>query len=108
MKEYSSVGGAAATVHSAPGSSGSKSGADVGFAATASMSASELKQWKKDRSFFFKFILTAYLLMYMEAGAVPAMLISLADTFDMSTGQQGLLGGIVFLSIAVGGPFAGM
>jgi MFS family permease len=71
------------------------------------MTPAELKQWKKDRSFFFKFILTAYLLMYMEAGAVPAMLISLADTFDMSTGQQGLLGGIVFLSIAVGGPFAG-
>jgi hypothetical protein len=56
---------------------------------------------------FFYFLFTANLLMYMEAGAVPASLLSIAASFDMSLSEQGLLGGIVFLSIAFAGPFAG-
>uniref|UniRef100_A0A7S1UG98 Major facilitator superfamily (MFS) profile domain-containing protein n=1 Tax=Phaeomonas parva TaxID=124430 RepID=A0A7S1UG98_9STRA len=55
----------------------------------------------------FNFIIMANVCLYLEAGAVPAMLVTLADTFHMSKGQQGLLGGIVYLAISVGGPFAG-
>lgn len=56
---------------------------------------------------FFYFLFTANILMYMEAGAVPASLLPLASSFSMSLSEQGLLGGIVFLSIAFAGPFAG-
>ena len=56
----------------------------------------------------FYFLFTANLLMYMEAGAVPASLLPLSSSFRMSLVEQGLLGGIVFLSIACGGPFAGI
>ncbi len=57
---------------------------------------------------FFIFLLINNLIMYMEAGAVPAMLIPMSQSFSMSTSDQGLLGGIVFFSIAVGGPIAGI
>lgn len=56
---------------------------------------------------FFYFLFCVNVLMYMEAGAVPAMLIPLATSFSMSLSEQGLLGGVVFLSIACAGPFAG-
>eukprot|EP00602_Paraphysomonas_sp_CaronLab_P006006 CAMPEP_0185035524 /NCGR_PEP_ID=MMETSP1103-20130426/27058_1 /TAXON_ID=36769 /ORGANISM="Paraphysomonas bandaiensis, Strain Caron Lab Isolate" /LENGTH=547 /DNA_ID=CAMNT_0027572645 /DNA_START=221 /DNA_END=1861 /DNA_ORIENTATION=+ len=45
--------------------------------------------------------------MYLEAGAIPAMLIQIAESFDMLSGQQGLLGGIAYLSLGFGSPFAG-
>ena len=63
---------------------------------------------KGDTAYFFRFLLSANLIMYMEAGAVPAMLIPISRSFAMSTTEQGVLGGIVFLSIAFGGTFAGM
>lgn len=57
---------------------------------------------------FFYFLFISNLLMYMEAGAVPASLLPLAASFEMTLAQQGMLGGIVFLSIAFAGPFAGI
>lgn len=63
---------------------------------------------KSDAAYFFKFLLCANLIMYMEAGAVPAMLIPISRSFAMSTTEQGVLGGIVFLSIAFGATFAGI
>lgn len=66
------------------------------------------KPLKKEQvSQFFYFLFAANILMYMEAGIVPASLLPLAGSFDMSLSEQGLLGGIVFLSIAFAGPFAG-
>ena len=62
---------------------------------------------KEHVSQFFYFLFSANVLMYMEAGAVPASLLPLAASFSMSLTEQGLLGGIVFLSIAFAGPFAG-
>lgn len=43
----------------------------------------------------------------MEAGAVPALLLHLAKAFNMKSGQIGLLGGIVYISLSVSSPFAG-
>ena len=63
---------------------------------------------KEHVSQFFYFLFTANILMYVEAGAVPASLLPLAASFSMSLSAQGLLGGIVFLSIAFAGPFAGV
>lgn len=62
---------------------------------------------RRDLSYLFKFLLLANFLQYMEAGAVPALLLSISEAFDMDAGQQGLLGGVVYLSLGIGGPFAG-
>jgi MFS family permease len=58
-------------------------------------------------AYLFKYLLAANFLEYLEAGAVPALLLNLAKSFDMNSGQLGLLGGIVYLSLSFGGPFAG-
>lgn len=62
---------------------------------------------KREAAYLFKYLLLANMCMYLEAGAVPALLIRVAEAFHMPSGQQGLLGGIVYLSLALGGPFAG-
>lgn len=62
---------------------------------------------RRDAGYLFYFLLLANLFQYMEAGAVPALLVTIAESFDMDSGQQGLLGGVVYLSLGVGGPFAG-
>ncbi len=62
---------------------------------------------RRDKSYLFKFLLVANFLQYMEAGAVPALLIQLSESFEMGPGKQGLLGGVVYLSLGLGGPFAG-
>lgn len=62
---------------------------------------------KNETLYLFKFLLLANFLQYLEAGAVPALLLSLAQSFEMTPGQQGLLGGVVYLSLGFGGPFAG-
>lgn len=62
---------------------------------------------KDEASYLFKYFLIANFLQYLEAGAVPALLLSLSDDFDMGHGQQGLLGGIVYIALSFGGPFAG-
>ena len=45
--------------------------------------------------------------VYMEAGAVPALLDHLVLIFDLSYSQQGLLGGSVYLALAAACPIAG-
>lgn len=45
--------------------------------------------------------------LYLEAGALPAMLIQISNSFGMPSGQQGLLGGISYLSLGFGSPIAG-
>jgi MFS family permease len=60
-----------------------------------------------ESQYLFQFLLLANLLQYLEAGAVPALLLPLSKAFKMTSGQQGLLGGIVYLSLGIGSPFAG-
>ena len=80
----------------------SSSGGGKGFLLAPSGSSR-----RKSATYLFKYLLCANFLQYIEAGAVPALLLQLASSFKMSTGQQGLLGGIVYLSLSAGGPFAG-
>lgn len=61
----------------------------------------------KDFNIFLFVTYICLLGLYLEAGAVPAMLIQISDSFDMTSGQQGLLGGIAYLSLGLGSPFAG-
>jgi MFS family permease len=65
------------------------------------------KSRKEVASYLFKYLLVANLIQYLEAGAVPAQLISLSNAFNMGHGQQGLLGGVVYIALSCGGPFAG-
>ena len=60
-----------------------------------------------DKAYLFKCLLLANFLQYLEAGAVPALLLQLSDSFNMGSAKQGLLGGVVYLSLSLGGPFAG-
>lgn len=62
---------------------------------------------KVTHAYLFKYLLLANFLQYLEAGAVPALLLSLSNSFEMNSGQQGLLGGVVYLSLGIGGPIAG-
>lgn len=62
---------------------------------------------QNDNKYLFKYLLAANFLEYLEAGAVPALLLTISSSFSMNSGQLGLLGGIVYLSISIGGPFAG-
>ena len=62
---------------------------------------------RKDKDRLFQFLLLTNFLEYLEAGAVPALLLQLSTSYHMSPGQQGLLGGVVYLSMSLGGPFAG-
>ena len=61
----------------------------------------------RDKTIVFIYLLLCNTLMYFEAGSVPAMLLHIAHSFNMSPGSQGLLGGIVYLSMCFGGPVAG-
>ena len=65
------------------------------------------KASRREKDRLFQFLLLANFLEYLEAGAVPALLLQLARTFHMSSAALGLLGGVVYLSLSIGGPFAG-
>ena len=51
---------------------------------------SEVKQSnrKQNANYLFKYLLICNFLQYLEAGAVPALLIELENTFGMTSGQQ--------------------
>lgn len=66
-----------------------------------------MEKGKIEGPYLFTCLLLANFLQYLEAGAVPALLLQLSESFEMGSAQQGLLGGVVYLSIGVGGPFAG-
>ena len=61
----------------------------------------------RDKTWIFIYLLLSNAFMYLEAGTVPAMLLHIARSFSMSPASQGLLGGIVYLSLCIGGPVAG-
>ena len=62
---------------------------------------------KSDAQYLLKYFLLANFLQYLEAGAVPAMLLALSSDFEMPAGLQGLLGGSVYVALGCGGPIAG-
>lgn len=43
---------------------------------------------KQNANYLFKYLLICNFLQYLEAGAVPALLIELENTFGMTSGQQ--------------------
>jgi MFS family permease len=67
----------------------------------------ERRDRSNDRKHLFRCLLLANFLQYLEAGAVPALLLKLSESFNMQSGKQGLLGGVVYLSLSIGSPFAG-
>lgn len=52
----------------------------------------------------FLTLMLAQIVMFAEAGAVPALLVQLTSSFKLTFPEQGYLGGIVYLGIAVGAP----
>ena len=52
----------------------------------------------------FCVLMLAQVVLFAEAGAVPAMLVQLTSSFKLTFPQQGYLGGIVYFGIAVGAP----
>ena len=57
-------------------------------------------------SYLFKYIVLAQIVVYMEAGAVPALLQLLTLAFSLSFTEKGLLGGVVYLAISCAAPLA--
>ena len=55
----------------------------------------------------FYFLVMAQILVYAEAGAVPALLPDFTAAFQLSFKMQGFLGGIVYIGISLGAPLAG-
>ena len=43
---------------------------------------------KTEASYLFRFLILANFFQYLEAGAVPALLLQLSQSFNMSPGQQ--------------------
>lgn len=39
-----------------------------------------------------------------QAGAIPALLLQISESFDMPSSQQGMLGGVAYLSLGLGSP----
>ena len=58
------------------------------------------------RASTFYFLVMAQILVYAEAGAVPALLPNLTKSFNLSFAMQGFLGGIVYIGISIGAPLA--
>ena len=56
--------------------------------------------------YLFPFILLCQIIIYMEAGAVPALLNVLGADFSMSFWSLGLMGGIGYLALSLGCPLA--
>ena len=55
---------------------------------------SQMIHIKKDEAkYLVKYLLLANFIQFLEAGAVPALLISLARDFQLDHAQLGLLGG---------------
>ena len=54
----------------------------------------------------FTALLIAQILVYSEAGAIPALLDRLTAAFGLTYYQQGLLGGVVYIGISLGAPVA--
>ena len=65
----------------------------------------ELKR-SDDASYLFKYIILIQIIIYLEAGAVPALLSTLTEIFHLSFMLQGALGGIMYIFISLACPLA--
>jgi MFS transporter, Spinster family, sphingosine-1-phosphate transporter len=65
-------------------------------------------KYERERSaYLFKYIILAQIVVYIEAGAIPALLTQLKVIFNMSYNEQGALGGVVYLFLSMACPLAG-
>jgi hypothetical protein len=48
------------------------------------------------------------IILFAETGALPALLVPMTSSFKLSFAEQGYLGGIVYLGIALGAPFTSL
>lgn len=55
--------------------------------------------------YLFKYLLLVQVAMYLEAGAVPALLQQFTLAFELSPQEQGLLGAVVYLAISLTSPW---
>lgn len=62
--------------------------------------------YSNSNRYLFPFILLTQIVVYMEAGAVPALLNELASSFQMSFWMQGLMGGLGYIFLSAGCPAA--
>ena len=62
--------------------------------------------YSNSNRYLFPFILLTQIVVYMEAGAVPALLNELAAAFQMSFWMQGLMGGLGYIFLSAGCPAA--
>jgi len=67
----------------------------------------EKEALKKEAAYLFKYIAQTGMFVYMESGAIPAMLNTLQDKFKLNYFQLGLLGSIVYLTLSMGCPVYG-
>ena len=86
----------------APGEAAMETAAEGGVAPRAQ----EDRPGKEAEPLFrvFCVLMLAQVVLFAEAGAVPALLVQLASSFKLTFPQQGYLGGIVYFGIAVGAP----
>lgn len=59
---------------------------------------------KNDAIYVFKWLVLAQIILYAEAGAVPALLDQISTAFTLNYNQLGLLGGIVYIGISLAAP----
>ena len=64
------------------------------------------KNSSSDPGIVFVFLLLSNAFMYFECGTVPAMLLEISSSFKLDVASEGLMGGIVYLSLCFGGPIA--
>ena len=57
---------------------------------------------KEEASYLFKYIMAIQTMVFMESGALPAVLRLVKASFAMTYAEQGLLGGIIYLTTAIG------
>jgi len=71
---------------------------------------SAVEEDKLEASYLFKYIALAQVLLYLECGAVPALLhiLKRPEAFDLTYAEQGLLGGVVYIFLSAACPVAGV
>lgn len=54
----------------------------------------------------YTLLMVTQILLYAESGSIPAVLVHLTQAFQLTFPEQGILGGIVYVGIAVGAPMS--
>ena len=56
----------------------------------------------------YVYLIVIQVVLFSETGALPALLVSMTEDFKLTFAEQGYLGGIVYLGIALGAPFTSL